>query len=162
MITKDFKLLLGKICFAAIIILFTITLIFLIIIFEFYPAELHAYVLDIKLLAKQICIPKELADLRASNNHSIHRLNKVSAELNSLQQQKIGLQKEVGTIKKLLVSEAYDVKLSKDQLLKKAITEEKLMNDKTEGQPGFTQLCLTGLVAYILLKSIILINIGWD
>ena len=91
------------------------------------------------------------------------KLNKLSSEVRSLQDQKLILRQEVNTIKKLLVSEAhpYDVKPSENQLLNKAPMEEKLLNKKTEGQPGLAQLCFTGLVYYIILKSIILLIIDW-
>ena len=162
MMSKDFKLLFSKICFYFFIFLLAAALLFFAIFFELYPVELQMYMPDLKLLLKQIIIPKELEQLRSCNDYSIYKLNKLSSEMRSLQDQKLILKQEVNTIKKLLVSEAYDVKPSKNQLLNKAVMEEKLLNEKTEGQPGLVQLCFTGLVAYIILKSIILLNIGWD
>ena len=144
------------------IVFCSIVLICLMAITESGPPVLHEYSSNFNLFTKQIFIPEELADLRASNDLAKYKLQRITEDLHSIKVQRDTLQKEVETLSRLLESEAYNVKPSKTQLLEQALMEEKLLKEKVENGPGFVQLCLSGFVAFVLLKSIILLNIGWD
>ena len=74
MMSKDFKLLFSKICFYFFIFLLAAALLFFAIFFELYPVELQMYMPDLKLLLKQIIIPKELEQLRSCNDYSIYKI----------------------------------------------------------------------------------------
>ena len=163
MVLKKFKISRGVRNLMNILIIFSFfSFVCLPLISETYPVELHEYLPNFNLIAKQVLMPEELADIRSGNKYAISQLNTVSSELKSIQAQRDILQDEVDTLNKLLVSEAYNVKPSKVQLLEQAIAEEKLLAEHEGKQPNFKQLCLSGLIAFIILKSIILLNIGWD
>lgn len=163
MLLKKFRIVWGFSNFIKIVIIFlSLFFISLLLISETYPSALHEYLPNFNLMAKQVLIPEELADIRSDNKYAISQLNAVSADLKSIQAQRDVLQHEVDTLNKLLVSNAYNVNPSKVQLLEQAIAEEKLLAEHEGKQPNFKQLCLSGLIAFIILKSIILLNIGWD
>ena len=137
-------------------------LIWVMIIAENNHLILHEYLPDLNSFVKQTFIPEEFEGIRSSNDLAKSKLHKISSDLNSIKAQRDVLQQEVETLRRLVESEAYNVKPSKKQLLEQAIMEEKLFKDKTNHGPDFIQFCTSGFVAFVLLKSIILLNIGWD
>ena len=122
------------------IVFSVILIILLMLISESYPASLKSYFFDFNLLAKQIFIPEEMVEIRYSKESASLALNDLSADLDSVRKQRNVLSNEVFTLNQLLISEAYNVKPSKVQLLEQALAEEKLLAENKEKPPGFKQL----------------------
>lgn len=133
----------------------------LVLVMEQYPIYFKQYLPDFNLLAKEICIPDHLRLIREDVCNLQFKVDKTLNHLESVKQERDLLKQHVETIDKLIVSEAYDVKPSKSQLLKQAIKEDEILKEKKGQPPGVLQMLLAGFVTYVILQTANYLSLGW-
>ena len=151
----------AKVVFVTLISLAAMSII-LFLIAGYYPEEWYQYLPDFNLWAKQFFIPEELNRLRSLNQPLREELDDVTRKLWSVRQQHSVSEKKMSTLINLSISDAYNSNATKSELLEQAVEEEKLLSKRDHtSRVSFKQLIMTGLMTFILFKSIFLFNIGW-